>query len=70
MDFKISTSLRSVSSKPGVSMRQIRRPSKSNLGASCTLRVQESNDSEVRRVESLAILMNCPENESKALLNS
>ena len=58
MTLKVSTSLRTVSSKPGVSMRHTGRPSKSNLGAASTSRVQGSNDAEVGRSEPPARFMN------------
>ena len=55
---KMSESLRTVSSNPGVSMRVTLLPSRMNLFASWTSAVHESTPIPTRRLEPLARLMN------------
>ena len=58
MSFRISVSVFSVSSKPGVSMSVTGRPSRSNGGDVCTSAVHERRPSPTGRCEPLMRLMN------------
>ena len=59
ISFRISVSLLYVSSKPGVSTRSTRWPSRVNSSASWTSAVQDFKFVPMRRLEPLLALMSC-----------
>jgi len=59
ISFKMSVSLLYVSSKPGVSTRSTRCPSRVNSLASWTSAVQDLKSDPMRRSEPLPLLMSC-----------
>ena len=61
---RTSTSLRMVSSNPGVSIKTTRRPSRSKAFPGCTSLVQDSRSSLVARPDPLIRLMNCVKPEA------